>query len=154
MAEKAERLVVEVQVPLDFTYNYRVGQYLERYIKGLGEKKILGVKCSGCSKVAVPPRNFCGACNKAMDEWVEVGPEGTVENYTVGHVKVEKGVVEKLDEPQLLAMVKLEGATVPLLAEVKGLKPADLKKGLRVKAVFKDPAEDSLADLSHFEPVG
>jgi uncharacterized OB-fold protein len=83
-----------------------------------------------------------------------VGPEGTVENFTIGHVKLDRGAVEKLDDPQLLAMVKLEGATVPLLAEVKGLAAADLKKGLRVKAVFKDPAEDSLADLSHFEPVG
>ncbi len=154
MAEKAERSVVEVEVPLDFTYNYRVGQYLERYIKGLGEKKILGVRCSGCSKVTVPPRNFCGACNRVMDEWVEVGPEGTVENYTIGHVKVERGAVEKLDEPRLLAMVKLEGATVPLLAEVKGMAASELENGLRVKAVFKDPVSDSLADLSHFEPVG
>ncbi len=154
MADKAERLVVEVQVPLDYTYNYRVGPYLERYIKGLGDKKILGVKCPGCGKVAVPPRSFCGACNKTMDEWVEVGPEGTVENFTIGHVKLDRGAVEKLDDPQLLAMVILEGATVPLLAEVKGLPPADLKKGLRVKAVFKDPSEDSLTDLSHFEPAG
>ncbi len=154
MAEKAERLVVEVQVPLDYPYNYRVGQHLEHYIKGLGEKKILASKCSGCSKVAVPPRNFCGTCNKAMDELVEVGPEGTVENYTVGHVKVEKGLVEKLGEPQLLAMVTLDGATVPMLGELKGVAPADLKNGLRVKAVFKDPATDSLTDLSHFEPAG
>jgi uncharacterized protein len=154
MAEKAERLVVDVQVPLDYTYNYRVGPYLEKYIKGLGENKVLGVKCSGCGKVAVPPRKICGVCNKVMDEWVEVGPEGTVENFTVGHVKVEKGAVEKLDTPQLLAMVKLDGATVPLLGEIKGLEPAGLEKGLRVKAVFKHPAEDNIADLSHFEPAG
>jgi uncharacterized OB-fold protein len=154
MAEKAERLVVDVQVPLDYTYNYRVGPYLEKYIKGLGEKKVLGVKCPGCSKVAVPPRKICGTCNKVMDEWVEVGPEGTVENFTIGHVKLDRGAVEKLDPPQLLAMIKLDGATVPLMGEIKGLEPAGLEKGLRVKAVFKDPAEDSVADLSHFEPAG
>jgi uncharacterized OB-fold protein len=154
MADKAERLVVEVQVPLDYTYNYRVGPYLEKYIKGLGENKVLGVKCPECGKVAVPPRKICGACNKVMDEWVEVGPEGTVENFTIGHVKMDRGAIEKLDNPQLLAMVKLDGATVPLFTEVKGLDPAGLKKGLRVKAVFKDPIEDSVADLSHFEPAG
>jgi uncharacterized OB-fold protein len=154
MAEKAERLVVDVQVPLDYTYNYRVGPYLEKYIKGLSENKVLGVKCPGCSKVAVPPRKICGACNKVMDEWVEVGPEGTVENFTIGHVKLDRGAVEKLDTPQLLALVKLDGATVPLLGEIKGLEPAGLSKGLRVKAVFKDPVEDSVADLSHFEPAG
>lgn len=154
MAEKPEKVVVEAQVPLDFTYNYRVGPYIERYIKGLGEKKILASKCPSCSKVAVPPRKECGVCNQIMDEWVEVGPEGAVDNYTVGHVKIEKGLVENLESPQLLAMITLDGATVPLLAEVKGIAPADLKKGLRVKPVFKDPAEDNLADLSHFERVG
>lgn len=154
MAEKPEKLVVDVQVPVDYTYNYRIGPYLERYIKGLGEKKILGVTCPECSKVTVPPRKICGACNRVLDEWVEVGPAGTVENYTVGHVKINKGLVEKLDSPQLLAMIKLDGATVPLLGEIKGIEPTELKKGLRVKAVFKDPPEDSLSDLSHFEAEG
>jgi uncharacterized OB-fold protein len=69
-------------------------------------------------------------------------------------VKINKGLVEKLDSPQLLAMIKLDGATVPLLAEVKSIEPTELKNGLRVKAVFKDPPEDGLTDLSHFEPEG
>jgi len=78
MAEKPEKLVVDVQVPVDYTYNYRIGPYLEKYIKGLGEKKILGVTCPECNKVPVPPRKICGACNRVLDEWVEVGPAGTV----------------------------------------------------------------------------
>jgi len=51
-------------------------------------------------------------------------------------------------------MIKLDGATVPLLGEIKGIEPTELKKGLRVKAVFRVPSEDSLTDLSHFEPEG
>jgi uncharacterized OB-fold protein len=154
MADKPEKLLLDVQVPVDFPYNYRIGQFLEKYIKGLGEKKILGVTCPQCSKVTVPPRTICGACNSVLDELVEVGPSGTVENFTIGHVTINKGLVEKLEEPRLLAMVKLDGATVPLLAEVKGIEPAELEKGLRVKAVFRDPPEDSVTDLSHFEPEG
>ena len=148
-----ERIVTTSVVPLDFTYNYRVGPYLEKYIQGLGQKKILGVKCTDCGKVAVPPREVCGECRRIMDEWVECGTEGEVVNYTVAHVDLNKGLVEKLDSPRLLALVKLDGATVPLLAEVKGIDAAGLENGLKVKAVFKDPAEDSLNDLSHFEPV-
>jgi uncharacterized OB-fold protein len=154
MPEKPEKLTIDVQVPVDYTYNYRIGPHLESYIKGLGEKKILAVTCPECGKVTVPPRTICGACNRVLKDWVEVGPAGTVENFTIGHVTINKGLVEKLDSPQLLAMVKLDGATVPLLAEVKGVEPAELKKGLRVKAVFRVPPEDSLADLSHFEPEG
>ena len=152
----AQELVISTSVvPLDFTYNYRVGPYLEKYIQGLGQKKILGSKCPGCGKVAVPPRKLCGACNLIadVDGLVECGPVGTVENFTVGHVRLEKGLVEKLDAPQVLAMVMLDGASVPLLAEVRGINPADVKNGMSVKAVFKDPAEDSLEDLSHFEAV-
>lgn len=154
MSAQQERIVANVVVPLDFTYNYRVGPYIERYIKGLGEKKILGTKCTGDGSVMVPPRKICGACNEVMDEWVEVGPEGTIENYTVGHVTLNKGLVEKADSEYVLALIKLDGATSLLPALVKGIAPTDVEKGMKVKAVFKDPAEDSLADLSHFELAG
>jgi hypothetical protein len=153
MAEQ-ERIVVNAAVPLDFTYNYRVGPYLETYIQELGGNKIMAVKCGGCGKVVVPPRKICGECNRLMDEWVEVGPEGTVENYTVGHVTLSKGLIEPADPPVMLALIKLDGATSLLASEVRGVEQADLKSGLRVKAVFADPAENSLADLDHFEPAG
>lgn len=146
-----EKVVVKPVVPLDYTYNYRVGQYLEKYIQGLGEGKILAVRCKSCDKVIVPPRRVCGT--EVLDEWVEVGPEGEVVNYTVGHVTLNKGLIEKADPPQLLAMVMLDGATVPLLAEVKGVDASGLGNGLRVKAVFKDPAEGTSKDLDYFEPV-
>jgi uncharacterized OB-fold protein len=153
MAEQ-ERIVVNAAAPLDFTYNYRVGPYLETYIQELGGKKIMAVKCGGCGKVVVPPRKICGKCNRLMDEWVEVGPEGTVENYTVGHVTLNKGLIEPADPPVMLALIKLDGATSLLAGEVRGVEQADLKSGLRVKAAFADPAENSLADLDHFEPAG
>lgn len=148
-----ERIVTTSVVPLDFFYNYRVGPYLERYIQGLGDKKILGVKCPSCTKVAVPPRKICGDCNKVMDEWVEVGPEGKVDNFTIGHVKLNKGLIEPAD-PYVLAMVILDGATVPLLAPLEGIDPSAVERGMKVKAVFKDPSTDSLYDLDHFEPAG
>ena len=154
MSAQQERIIANVVVPLDFTYNYRVGPYVERYIKSLGQKKIMGVKCPGDDAVVVPPSKYCGRCNAIMDEWVEVGPEGTVENYTVGHVRLNKGLVEKADTEYVLALIKLDGASTLLPAEVKGIAPMDVENGLRVKAVFKDPAEDSLNDLSHFVPAG
>ncbi|PKQ28349.1 MAG: hypothetical protein CVT63_03295 [Candidatus Anoxymicrobium japonicum] len=153
MSAKQERIVANVVAPLDFTYNYRVGQYIERYIKGLGQKKILGVKCPGDGAIVVPPRKYCGKCNSIMTEWVELGTGGTIENYTIGHVTMNKGLLENADAPSVLALIKLDGATSLLPAEVKDIAPADVRVGMRVKAVFKDSPEDSLADLSHFEPV-
>jgi len=149
-----ERIVASVVVPFDYTYNYRVGPYLERYIQELGVKKIMAVKCEGCGNVVVPPRKICGECKRVMDEWVEVGPAGTVENYTVGHVTLNKGLAEPADPPVMLALIKLDGATSLLAGEVRRTEPAELKNGLRVKAIFADPAENNLSDLDHFEPAG
>ena len=55
-----EHRLTNVIVPLSFTYNYRVGAWLDKYIDGLGEKKILAVKCPECGKVILPPRQVCG----------------------------------------------------------------------------------------------
>lgn len=153
MAAHGRSVAANVVVPIDFPYNYRVGAYLEKYIQGLGQGKIYGIKCPGCGKVVVPPRKICGACNEIMEDYVEVGPEGTVEDYTVGHVKINLGQLEPVDPPQIIGLVKLEGADSLLAALIKGVEPGDLGEGLRVRAVFKDPPKDSLEDLDYFEPV-
>lgn len=140
-------------VPMDFTYNYRIGPHITRYLDGFKEKKILGSKCPECSLVAVPPRKYCGVCNKVMTEEVEVGQEGTLENFTVGHVVLEKGALKPADVPYVLGMIKLEGGTSLLLARVEGVSPADVKMGMKVKAVWKDPVAGDYDDLDHFEPA-
>jgi uncharacterized protein len=149
-----ESVVTNVVVPINFPYNYRVGQYLERYIKGLGEKKILGVRCPDCDRVVVPPRSVCCGSDMSGGEWVEVGPGGTVENFTVAHVKMNLGVPEKLDVPEVTALIKLEGADSLIAARVEGVEPGKVEDGMKVNAVFKDPPTDSLEDLDFFEPVG
>ena len=103
--------------------------------------------------VAVPPRKFCGICNKVMEDTVEVGQEGTLENFTVGHVTIEKGKLSPADAPYVLGLVKLEGATSALLAKVEGIAPDKVRTGMKVKAVWKDPVEGDYGDLDHFEPV-
>ena len=88
MAE--EHFQVTPMVPLTFMYNYRAGAYLERYLQGLTEKKILGVRCPQCKRVLLPPRSACGSCSTRPEEWVEVDSSGTLENFTVAHVTIEK----------------------------------------------------------------
>jgi len=140
-------------VPMDFTYNYRVGGYIERYLDAFKDKKILGVKCPSCGKVFVPPRMFCGACNKKLDDFVELSQEGTLENFTVGHVTIEKGQVKAAESPYILGMIKLEGADSLLLARVEGVSTGEVEKGMRVKAAWKDKVEGGYLDLDHFEPA-
>ncbi|MEW6555304.1 MAG: Zn-ribbon domain-containing OB-fold protein [Actinomycetota bacterium] len=140
-------------VPMDFTYNYRVGHYLQRYLDGFKEKKVLGAKCPECGQVVVPPRKYCGSCNKVREEFVELSQEGTLENFTVGHVTLVKGKLNEVESPYLVGMIKLDGADNLLLARVEGLPVGEAKTGMRLRAVWKDQAEGDYSDLDHFEPV-
>ena len=151
MSEKPYR--VKSFVPLTFGYKYRVGAWLDRYIDGLAEKKILGVKCPSCGRVIVPPRSVCGICYKKPTEWVEVGPEGELKNFTIGYVKLDAGEIKDADEPYVIGMIKLDGADSLLTALVKGVEPENLKVGLRLRAVFADEPKGVVNDLTHFEPV-
>jgi uncharacterized OB-fold protein len=151
--EVSEETFFTPAVPMDFVYNYRVGTYIERFLQGFKERKILGSKCPGCARVAVPPRMWCGVCNKKMEELVELSQEGTLENFTVGHIILEKGRIEPADTPQIIGLVKLNGASSSLLARVEGVPAAAVKTGMRLKAAWKDEVEGDYADLDHFEPV-
>ncbi len=152
MAE--EHFHVHPMVPLTFTYNYRVGRPMETYLRGLAEKKILGVRCPDCKRVLLPPRSACGACATRPDEWVEVQPAGTLEQFTVAHVTVEKGEIQDRDEPVLLGLIRLDGADSLLTARIEGIPPGECKTGIRVRAVWKETPEGNLDDLDHFEPAG
>lgn len=140
-------------IPMDFTYNYRIGPYMTRYLEGFKERKILGSRCPGCRKIAVPPRKYCGVCNKVMEEFVELPQEGTLENFTVGHVVLEKGALKPAEAPYLLGLIRLDENASLLLARVEGLEPAEARQGLRVKAVWKDQVEGDYGDLDHFAPA-
>ncbi len=140
-------------VPMDFTYNYRIGPYMTRFLEGFRDRKIVGSRCGGCRKVAVPPRKYCGVCNRVMDEFVELPQEGTLENFTVGHVTLEKGRITPSESPYILGLVKLEDGASLLLARVEGADPAEVSAGMKVRAVWKEQVEGDYGDLDHFEPA-
>jgi len=62
----------------DLRYSWTAGQAISRFLNGLKEGKIYGVKCNKCRRIMVPPRTFCELCYKPIDEWVELKDTGTV----------------------------------------------------------------------------
>ncbi len=140
-------------VPLTFMYNYRVGAYMERYLRGLAQKKILGVRCRMCKRVLVPPRSTCGPCHTGLDEWVEVGPTGVLENFTVAHVYIEKGQIKDLPIPAIIGMIRLDGADSLVTGKVQGVAPDHCYRGLRVRAVWREVPKGEIRDLDHYEPA-
>jgi len=82
---------------------------------------------------------------------IEVGPEGTVESFSVGYTGLEG---EPLDEPVTVALVRLDGADTVL---VHFLVDSDhLMIGQKVRPAFlpKGKRTGSILDLRGFTPAG
>ncbi len=144
---------VKALVPITFIYKNRVGQALEAYLNGLSEKKILGIKCTDCNKVYVPPRTVCGICHKKLDRFVEMEQQGILENFTIAYVNIDNGEIKDSQQPYIIGMIRLNSADSLLSAVVKVTSIDKLMPGIKLKAVWKETTQGDYNDLAYFEPV-
>jgi len=143
-----EEVLFSEQV-LQVPFNYSAGPVASRFLIGLrDEKKILGLRCSGCGKVYVPPRGLCPGCFTAMDDWVEVGPEGVLDNFTVVHYSES---THPEAAPFALGLIRLDGADTCLLHLVRIPDGGDLAAGTRVAPVFAVERRGHILDVVGFE---
>jgi uncharacterized OB-fold protein len=140
-----------VEGKLALPYQYFAGLTGSRFITTIRDKKkIMGLKCESCGKVFVPPRSTCERCFVDIsDNWVDVKNTGTVTGFTVIRYKEPH---QPFDPPYIQAMVQLDGADTPLVHIVKGIPVSQMKKGLRVKAVFAKKTTSTIMDIDHFRP--
>jgi uncharacterized OB-fold protein len=131
---------------------YFAGSMGSKFIISLRDaKKILGVKCPKCGKVYVPPREYCEKdLEKLTDNWVELGNEGVVTNFTVVNYS-DKHLPVKA--PYVLALIKVDGSDTPFAHILGGIDPSKVKVGMKVKAVYAAETTNSIRDLDHFEPA-
>ena len=137
---------------LALPYQYIAGRLGSKFLIALRDKKqILGVKCGKCNKVFVPPRATCERCLIDISEnIVTLSDTGEVTNFTVVR-KDDKHLPRKA--PYVLALIKLGGADSPLAHIIEGVKPEDVKIGMKVKAVFSKEPTSTILDIDHFAPV-
>lgn len=114
-------------------------------------KRIMGLKCSKCNKVYVPPKSIC-TCYEQLDDWVEVSTEGILTACTiVNHEYSDFYQPKKV--PYGIGIIKLDGATTGFCHFIDEVDSSKLKIGQRVRAVFKENREASILDINHFEVI-
>ena len=60
--------VTEVEGELDLSFQFSYGEHYERFYREMRDnKRIMGVKCSRCGSVLLPPRPYCGFCFEPAD---------------------------------------------------------------------------------------
>jgi uncharacterized OB-fold protein len=143
-------------------YGWDTGRAVGRFLEGLCEGKIYGVRCRICGRVVTPPREFCELDFKPMDEWVELSDTGTINTFSICYVTWD---MKALRTPQVPAVVEIDGTSprVGFLHLIGGLRGttveairAQIAVGTPVRAVWKKPKdrEGAITDILHFTPLG
>ncbi len=132
---------------------YTVGIAGEKFFRSIKDRGvILGSACPVCNLTYVPPTMYCERCFTKLEEWVEVANSGTVYTFTVLARSLDN---EPLDEPQILALIKMEGVHGGLVHRLGQVKPQEVEIGMSVEAVFrpKKEREGSILDIEYFKPA-
>jgi uncharacterized OB-fold protein len=138
----------------NFEYQYFAGETASRFFQALRQEgRIYGTSCPKCSRILVPARSFCDACYVPTGGWVETGPEGVLEIFTIVGTQFP-GLPAP---PFLIGYVTLDGASTAILNFIKGVDLSDmdtaaaaLMKRPRVRASFADKRDGRITDF-HFE---
>jgi hypothetical protein len=136
----------------NFDYTYFAGEAASRFFAALKEsQQIMGARCPSCQRVLVPARSFCDACFKRTTDWVPVGPEGTLETFTI----ITAAFPGLPKPPVVIAYVTLDGADTALVNMVHGLDLSDIGAAAarlqvqpRVRAKFIDEPQGRITDIS------
>ena len=105
-----------------------------------------------CHKVYVPPR-VCPADGVTTAEEVAVRDHGTVTTFCVVNVPFAG---QRLDPPYVVAQILLDGADIPIPHLILGLPADEVRMGMRVAAVWRDPQTWTTTpeNIAHFRPTG
>ena len=117
-------------------------------------KKIMATKCKKCDRAYVPPRPVCGECFEPADEWVEVGPKGTLVGYTVvTYPFLDPLTGKERPVPYGYGFIQLDGCSNKIQHFLEETEMEKLKAGMKVEAIFKEERQGNFADIEFFRIV-
>jgi hypothetical protein len=131
---------------LSFDYTRSVGSTLSQFFTALRGRRIVGVRGSD-GRVYVPPAEFDPVTYDRLTEIVPVAAVGTVLSWTW---QPEPLAGQPLDHPFAWALIKLDGADVPLLHAVDAGSSDAISSGTRVHVHWADEPVGAITDIAYF----
>jgi uncharacterized OB-fold protein len=152
MAE-AQEPVTYIKTPIAVHYDYSVGAGYSTFLRAIREGRILGARCPDTGKVYVPPRLSSVETASLMSELVELPDRGVVYTYCIVNIKFYDQVLEI---PYAYAYIVLDGADSAIMHLIQECPVEEMRPGMRVQAVWKDPSEwtESMENIRYFKPTG
>jgi uncharacterized OB-fold protein len=135
---------------LEYTYQRSTGPVIGRFLTGLRDGRIEGVRTRS-GRVLVPPLEYDPESGEATDDFVPVGTSGVVTTWAWVN---EPRRFHPLDRPFAWALIKLDGADTALLHAVDSGGPDKLRTGDRVTVRWRAERIGSIKDIECFVPAG
>jgi uncharacterized OB-fold protein len=116
----------------NITYTHALGETASWFYTQLRDnKKLYGRRDSKSGRVLVPPRAFSDQTLEPTTEWVEVGPAGHIETFTI----VYEAFNGLPPPPYAFGFIQLEGADTAIGGFIRGLELTDPSKATEKLAV-------------------
>jgi len=141
----------------NITYRHALGETASYFFANIRDhKKIYGRRCGHTGRVLAPPRAFSDQSLKPTTEWVELGPDGVIEAFTMVYEEFQN----LPPPPYAFGYVRLDSADTAIGGFLRGVDLSDpeaaarkLAIGTRVTTRFAEKRIGDVLDF-WFEPQG
>jgi uncharacterized OB-fold protein len=137
-------------IELSFDYTRSLGSTLGRFMTGLAERRVVGVRGSD-GRVYVPPVEYDPVTGAQVTDFVDVADEGTVVSWTWA---AEPMPGQPLEKPFAWVFVRLDGGDTGMLHALDVDSPDAVTTGMRVRARWAAEPSGHIRDIVCFEPAG
>jgi uncharacterized OB-fold protein len=153
--QEVELLAVNSRTDVEQVFRYSAGRYLNRFLTEIRDNaRIMGVRCPKCGTVYAPPKEICDPCFAEMTEPVEVGPKGTIRNFTVLRAPfVDPETGQSRPVPYAFGNVQLDGAGSLIQNYLLADDDSKIRVGARVQIEFHDQRAGSMRDIKCFRVI-
>lgn len=140
--------VLHAPYTLAYAYKRSLGPVLSKFMTGLREGKLFGIKTAH-GRVLVPPTEYDPLTSAALHELVQVADVGVVTSWAFIDAP-RPG--QPLERPFAWALVRLDGADTELLHAVDIGSAEGMRTGMRVRARWAEQRSGRIQDIECFEP--
>lgn len=104
------------------------------FYEAANQGRLLVQKCDDCGLLHFPAHELCSNCLSTRASWVTVSGRGEVYSFNVMHQVYHPAFAAEV--PYAVVVVKLEEGP-KVVSNLVGLKPHEIKCGMRVEVVFE-----------------
>jgi uncharacterized OB-fold protein len=144
----SEPKVLSQEFELGYTYTRSTGPVVGRFLSALRDQKIVG-SVGDDGTVYVPPMEYDPHTASELSEFVEVAGVGQVTSWCwISQPRAS----HPFDRPFAWAMIKLDGADIPMVHAVDVATEDAMQTGMRVQVRWVAEPKGLISDIACFEP--